>query len=383
MKTILANNTLLLDLGKRGENKARRIRFDISAWAKEYGADGTVALLHQRESDAAPYPVALEVKDCAASWVVTLADTAIKGYGHAELQYLVEDIVVKSCEWTTFVENSMAECGETPPEPQIGWVQQVLAAAKSTEDIAEQVEKAAAIQPKIVNGYWCVWDIIAEEYVNTGTKAQGEPGKDGDQNVFIATYNVTTYEELEAAYNAGKAMVLKHETLKAPFLYMEGTSFVFSTNSHANYFNRWCAKDGTWGYKNIKLPTNERVTALEEKVAALEEGGGGEREVFFAHFGATTREELENELGKGRLVICLYGEDTDLNELNMTLVGNDVSIDFFAVARGVQYEASCDTDGNWTMTKTRLATENEIGDIDAALDAIHEYALQLITGGVE
>ena len=50
-------------LGKQGENFARMICFDEPTTWKETFGEGKCELLHQRNGDAVPYPVVLEVED--------------------------------------------------------------------------------------------------------------------------------------------------------------------------------------------------------------------------------------------------------------------------------------------------------------------------------
>lgn len=44
------------------------------------------------------------------------------------------------------------------------------------KNAAEDAETAASHYPKIVNGYWYVWDATAGEFVNTGVSAEGKDG---------------------------------------------------------------------------------------------------------------------------------------------------------------------------------------------------------------
>lgn len=113
-------------LGRAGENGARTIRWsrELPAWRAAYG-EGTVVLLHQRARDAAPYPAASVVVGDNIDWLVTSADTAQPGHGKCELQYLVGGVVVKSKVWATSVASALSEPGEAP-EPQQGWVEQLL-----------------------------------------------------------------------------------------------------------------------------------------------------------------------------------------------------------------------------------------------------------------
>lgn len=137
----------ILPLGKQGENLVRQIQFDLSRWISNFGP-GTVQLLHQRNGDEAPYPVAVEQAGNLAVWTVTSADTAAAGTGRAELQYYVGDALAKSETWMTKVLPALGDASETPPEAQQGWVDQVLAqVARITGMTAQAVELPAGSAP--------------------------------------------------------------------------------------------------------------------------------------------------------------------------------------------------------------------------------------------
>lgn len=196
MKTVRAVPNTDLSLGREGENAARKIEFDLSVWQAEFGADGTVALLHQPYGADEPYPAAVEVSGETATWVVTAADTAKAGaFGKAELQYRIGDTLAKSVIWRTVVADALGEPSPEPPEPQQAWVDQVLeagaqadAAAKTAADAAaaasasasaaagsaDAAQDAASRGPKIQDGTWWVWDAAAGAYQDTGVRAQGE-----------------------------------------------------------------------------------------------------------------------------------------------------------------------------------------------------------------
>lgn len=122
----VANPRTTLSLGHAGENLARELAFDVSAWLSEYGGSGTVVLLHQRYGDDAPYPVAVTVEDGTVLWAVTSADVAKPGSGMAELQYIVDEVVVKSAIWSTRVLASLDDPGDAP-DPESGWVADMIA----------------------------------------------------------------------------------------------------------------------------------------------------------------------------------------------------------------------------------------------------------------
>ena len=149
MIEIKANTLKQIPLGRRGENLARKIVFDISAWITTYG-DGHVVLIHQRPQDAIPFPIAIEQHETEVWWPVTRTDTASSiGIGQCELQYYVGDTLVKSKSFETFVEDAMDEPSEEePPAPEQGWVAQIVAIgveAKTSADAANADAKIVKV----------------------------------------------------------------------------------------------------------------------------------------------------------------------------------------------------------------------------------------------
>jgi len=145
MRIVEAGACSFIPLGIRGENLATEVQFDISRWQQYYG-EGTAQLIAQRQSDASPYPVTTTQDGGTVSWVVTGADTAEAGVGSCELLYFVGETLAKSMTWSTKVRDSLDPADTDPPEPQQGWVEQVLAAAQAAEDAqtgAESAQEAA------------------------------------------------------------------------------------------------------------------------------------------------------------------------------------------------------------------------------------------------
>lgn len=186
MREILAREAQEFDLGKRGENLARWVVFDVSAWQKEYG-DGVVQLIHQRNGDKAPYPCAVTVDGGKAYWAITSADVDVAGRGHCELQYWVGDVIVKSATYVTRTSRSMSPASDTAPEPQQAWMDAMLGVAAEANAHANAAEAAAenaasyAIHQPIVGGNanWMVWDGSA--YVDSGMPSYGPQGEKGER----------------------------------------------------------------------------------------------------------------------------------------------------------------------------------------------------------
>lgn len=168
-----------INLGRQGENKARRVTFDIAEkWREVYGAGGSFSMIVQREGDASPYPVALSEEDGLLVWLVESADTAKSGEGRAELRYTLGDVIAKSQTYKTRVRAAMDESATEPPEAYQSWVDEVLTAAAG-------VESAVSKMPYVdsTTGNWFKWDAEKNAFADTGIPAtgpQGEQGPKGD-----------------------------------------------------------------------------------------------------------------------------------------------------------------------------------------------------------
>lgn len=163
-----------IKLGRRGENQARKVVFDVlGKWREGYGK-GVASLIVQRNGDAQPYPVTLMEEDGALVWLVSSADTAVAGEGAAELRYTVGNIVVKSQIYKTRVRETLEDSGETPPPAYQSWVDEVLQAAATAEAAVSKLPYVGE------NGNWWRWDGSAEAFVDTGTSARGTKGEKGD-----------------------------------------------------------------------------------------------------------------------------------------------------------------------------------------------------------
>ena len=143
MREYTADYGSVIVLGKRGENEAQLIRFDVSNWPLLYGEGGNYVLLAEHDGDEAPYMVPIAVEDGIITWTVTNSDTSAAGFGHCELQYYLGDCIAKSSMWRTRVYDALGEPGEAP-EAYTAWVDEVLAAAQSVHEARDAVEAASA-----------------------------------------------------------------------------------------------------------------------------------------------------------------------------------------------------------------------------------------------
>lgn len=141
MREVFAKLGEDIRLGRRGENLATRVTFDVSGWMSS--GDGTINLLHQRNGDNEPYLCAITVDGGTVMWTITAADVEIAGRGRAELQYLDGDVCKKSAIYTTNTLRSLNRAGEVPPEPHKGWVHQVMEAKAAVDTAASDAQESA------------------------------------------------------------------------------------------------------------------------------------------------------------------------------------------------------------------------------------------------
>lgn len=164
-----------INLGRQGENQARKVVFDVlRAWREEFGSTGAASLIVQRSEDTAPYPVTLGEENGMLTWTVGAADTAYAGEGKAELRYTVGSTVVKSCIYKTVVRATLGDGTSEPPEAYQSWVDEVLTAAAGVETA---VNKMPYIDTD--TGNWFKWDAKSNAFADTGVSAQGPKGDTG------------------------------------------------------------------------------------------------------------------------------------------------------------------------------------------------------------
>lgn len=140
MREIIANEHVVIPLGRQGENGAVQVLFPITEYASLYGS-GAFELLNQRPTEFTPYTCSITVDDDFVRWTVQAADVAIVGHGRCELTYVVASSVAKSIVFSTCVLRSIEGTGEVPPPYESRIAELIERSAKITVD-AERAEEA-------------------------------------------------------------------------------------------------------------------------------------------------------------------------------------------------------------------------------------------------
>ena len=129
-------DTPILLLGKVGENLATRVIIDASEWQD---GSGTFQLLVKR-ADEELFTATIEQEDGVVTWLIPAAEIGAAGYGEIELNYLVDEVKMKSARVDTRVFSSI-EIDSLPPNG-LTWSQMVLAAIQDARDAADEAQGA-------------------------------------------------------------------------------------------------------------------------------------------------------------------------------------------------------------------------------------------------
>ncbi len=95
-------------LGREGEYKARRVKFDISSFVEACGDYGTAEIFYQRPVDSSPQRREVDIFEGFAYWTVTEEDASVPGRGVVQLRYSVGLKVALSPIWDTRVDNALS-----------------------------------------------------------------------------------------------------------------------------------------------------------------------------------------------------------------------------------------------------------------------------------
>ncbi len=201
MITVNASRREPICLRHQGENDAMRVAFPLSAFEADWPG-GTPLLLVQRprsSRDTEAYPVALSVDGHTAYWTVSASDVEYSGYGKAQLQWRVEDVLVKSCIYDTVCAPSLHAGAEPPDEPSKRWFDAIQAqigdlsklTTKAKDNLVAAINEAArsgggsggagTIDMRVADGYiqYSNDDGATWENLIVIADLKGAPGKDG------------------------------------------------------------------------------------------------------------------------------------------------------------------------------------------------------------
>ena len=220
MITVNASRREPICLRHQGEKDAMRVAFPLSAFEADWPG-GTPLLLVQRprsSRDAEAYPVALSVDGHTAYWTVSASDVEYSGYGKAQLQWRVEDVIVKSCIYDTVCVPSLHAGAEPPDEPSKRWFDAIQAQIGNLDDLTTEEKKnlVAAINEAARSGGGSGEGVQADWSQNDAQAAdfvKNRPGAYMTDPVATEIYNGTLPEmadiQMDYVPNIGDVVTVK------------------------------------------------------------------------------------------------------------------------------------------------------------------------------
>ena len=217
-------NLLQLFIGLQGESNARMIDIDMSEWMRDW-PDAKVDMLVQRPGEDKTYPVKTALRGGHLLWTPKREDVLIAGMGKAQIILTDKnDVELRSRVVQTIIGESIAGTEGEAPDPEQGWVHQVLQAAN---EVKSQVDVGTGTGLYLVN------------------QRKDDQGK-ADR----------TAEEIKAAVSAGKTVLLRA---------VSGDLYSLCVNLGPNLY-----------FANVRpgLPSNLNSYGLTVKTAIMTEGDG-------------------------------------------------------------------------------------------------------------
>lgn len=204
-------DTPILLLGKVGENLATKVIIDASEWQD---GSGTYQLLVKR-ADEELFTATIEQEDGVIIWLIPDAEIGAAGYGEIELNYLVDEVKMKSARVDTRVFSSI-EIDSLPPNG-LTWSQLVLAAIQDARNAAEEAQSAEQASDKSADDS-AASATLAESYAKGGTSTR--TGEDTDNAKYYkeqAAQSATTASNKATEANQAKdaAVEAKNKSIAA------------------------------------------------------------------------------------------------------------------------------------------------------------------------
>lgn len=128
-------------LGHAGENGVAQLTMDASDWESEF--PGGALNLFMERADGVRYNAAVERMEAGWAHILTAADLAAPGRGRIQMQWVVGEQIARSRMVDAVVLPSLDGPGETPSEPEQGYLQQMAAMGAQAALDAERAEAAA------------------------------------------------------------------------------------------------------------------------------------------------------------------------------------------------------------------------------------------------
>lgn len=201
-----------------------------------------------------------------------------------------------------------------------------------------------------------------------------QSGGSGGDSVFIATYGTTSVSDIEAAYQAGKAIYcIRGTQILAHVARTSATNHSFGCVTGLEETKATCSSSGWSVTTSYYADANQGIPAggLEGQVLAKASDYDNDTEwvdppsaaeVFFATYGTTTSAEIEAAYQAGKIVVCDNSGDIYLLTVRVGAANHVFSF----ISANTSYQARCVSDA-WSSSSIALNTATAYSSTPAAL----------------
>jgi hypothetical protein len=139
---------------------------------------------------------------------------------------------------------------------------------------------------------------ITAEYVCTGASGgvytwvkKSTASGGGEDSIFMAEYETTPYDEIRAAHNTGKVVILRRGNLQYVLAAAKPGSVIFSNVTGVTVSKITVSSDDVWSESSSTINTGS---------------GGGEDSIFIAVYNSTQYSEIREAYDAGKIVFVQY-----------------------------------------------------------------------------
>lgn len=241
MKTVQATKVGRALIGHSGENEVVRVQFPLDEFEAEF-PNGRASLYVQRFGDKDAYPAVIDIEGTSAYWTITSADSAKPGHVRCELQWIVDDIIVKSDIYGFYFLKAIDVGQEPPDEPTKRWTDRIEEKIGDLNKLETDAKNnlVSAINEAASKGGgrkdWTQNDAQAADYV------ENRPGAYMSEPVETEVYNsvlkVMAFPPINFIPEAGEAITMEIDgaanayTVEAVTLEEDDTVIAFGSASY-------------------------------------------------------------------------------------------------------------------------------------------------------
>ena len=130
-------------IGRQGENKTQDVVFDCSVWDDRI-TNPTYSIVAKRPGEKETYLANnVSADGNIVTWTLDADDTALSGFGEAEIRATSDDLVKKSAKFRTYIQPSVEDYTSSDPVTPPYWGTAILTAVQESAASAAAAEAAA------------------------------------------------------------------------------------------------------------------------------------------------------------------------------------------------------------------------------------------------